>query len=232
MTRAKERAERPHVLERSRFLLLLVCLVGMLVILPTLSSQGHSAIGLDLALFAVLVACIWSLGKRKHVIIAGSALILPGFLAAWFANQTGHVWWLTILGLACALAFLTFTALAMLLNIVRQKNVSTDAIFGGICVYLLIAVIWAVIYEIMERAQPGSLGPLSVAANDLATGRLMSPDLIYYSVFVLSTIGPQDVHPLNGAARAWTGLEAMVGQVYLAVLIARLVGLHATRSGE
>ena len=84
----------------------------------------------------------------------------------------------------------------------------------------------------MERLQPGSFGPWSTPTDALATGRLVSPDLIYYSVFVLSTIGPQDVHPISGAARSWTGLEAMVGQLYLAVLIARLVGRHASQSSE
>jgi hypothetical protein len=47
---------------------------------------------------------------------------------------------------------------------------------------------------------------------------------------VLSTIGPQEVHPISGAARSWTGIEAMVGQLYLAVLIARLVSRHVARS--
>ena len=60
----------------------------------------------------------------------------------------------------------------------------------------------------------------------------VSPDLVYYSVFVLSTIGPQDVRPISSAARSWTGIEAMVGQLYLAVLIAPLVSQHAMRGDE
>jgi len=60
-------------------------------------------------------------------------------------------------------------------------------------------------------------------------GALLVPDLVYYSVFTLTTIGPQEIHPLSGPARAWTGIEAMIGQFYVAVLIARLVGLHTSQ---
>jgi len=51
-------------------------------------------------------------------------------------------------------------------------------------------------------------------------------------VFTLSTIGPQDVHPISSAARSWTGIEVMVGQLYLAVLIARLVSRYAAHGDE
>ena len=231
MSPAKKSVVRPPALERSRFLLLLVSLVGMVGILPILSPRAHSAIGLDVALISVLAACIWSLGHRKRVIAIGGVLLAPAFAAAWFTNDVAGPL-LPVVGLCCALAFLTFTALAMLLNIVRQRDIVTDTILGGICVYLLFAVMWAVVYEILERLHPGSFGPLSTSASVLSTARLVSPDLIYYSVFTLSTIGPQDVHPISSAALAWTGLEAMTGQLYLAVLIAQLVGRHASKSSE
>jgi hypothetical protein len=233
MSQTTTSVARPPVLERSRYLVLLVCLVGMVGLLPMLppSPPGHRAIGLDLALFSVLIACIWSMGHRKRVIAIGCLLLVPGFAAVWFTSPASGPL-LPAVALVCALAFLTFTALVMLLNILRQRDVATDTILGGICVYLLFAVMWALVYEIIERLHPGSFGPWSTPTGKLATGRLVSPDLIYYSVFTLSTIGPQDVHPISGAARSWTGLEAMLGQLYLAVLIARLVGRHASKSSE
>lgn len=230
MTQTRHHPAALRVLERSRFLLLLISLVLMVGILPMVPPSRHAAIGLDLALLSVLVACIWSMGHRKRVIMMGCLLIVPAVAAAWMArlDQSPLV---IAFGLACALAFVTVTALSMLINIVRQRDVVTDTILGGICVYLLLAVMFSLLFEIMERVHPGSFGPWSTPTGALATARLVSPDLIYYSVFVLSTIGPQDVHPLSGAARSWTGLEAMTGQIYLAVLIARLVGQHASKRG-
>lgn len=217
-----------QALERSRFLVLLICLVAMVGFLPMVPEGRHVSVGLDVALLLLLIACIWSIGHSKRVISIGCVLLVPAAAAAWVTDAP----WdrqLDIVGLVCALTFLLITALAMLVNILRQRNVVTDTILGGICVYLLFAVIWALLYEIMERVQPGSFGPWSTPDAVHGAIRLVSPDLIYYSVFVLSTIGPQDVHPISSAARAWTGIEAMVGQLYLAVLIARLVGRHSSK---
>jgi hypothetical protein len=223
MSEAKTTGRRLHSFERSRFLVLLVGLVAMVGFLPIVSTERHASLVLDVALLFLLIACIWTLGQRKRVIAIGGALLVPASLAAWLGNDAAGPW-LDVVGLVCALAFLTITALALLINLLRQREVVTETILGGICVYLLFAVIWALLFEIMERVQPGSFGPLASAPG----ARLVSPDLIYYSVFVLSTIGPQDVHPLSSAARAWTGIEAMVGQLYLAVLIARLVSRHTS----
>lgn len=227
MNAAKTRHRHLQALERSRFLVLLICLVAMVGFLPMVPEGRHVSFGLDLALLFLLLACIWSMGHSRRVILLGCVLLVP---AAAAASVTEGAWeaQLDIIGLACALTFLLITALAMLVNIVRQRDVVTDTILGGICVYLLFAVIWALLYEIMERVQPGSFGPWPTPTGAHDVVRMVSPDLIYYSVFVLSTIGPQDLHPISSAARSWTGIEAMVGQLYLAVLIARLVGRHAS----
>jgi len=219
---------RPRALERSRFLVLLVVLVAMVGLLPMTATRGHSALGLDAALLAVLIACIWSMGQRKRAIALGCVLLVPAAAAAWLAGRTSSTL-LPIVGLFCAVAFISLTALAMLVNIVRQQDVSTDTVLGGICVYLLIAVIWALVYAILERLQPGSFGPWPTASGAPAPNHLVSPEFVYYSLLSLGTLGPQDVHPRSGAALSWTGLEAIVGQMYLAVLIARLVGRHASR---
>lgn len=231
MSKVMSASRRLSRLEHSRFLVLLIGLVGMVGFMPIVSGERHGSVILDVALLILLVACIWSMGHRKRVIVTGCVLLVPAFAAAWVTNEAyGPA--LDIVGLICALAFLTITALAMLVNLLRQREVVTDTILGGICVYLLFAVMWALLYEIIERVQPGSFGPFASPSGAIHVTRLVSAELIYYSVFVLSTIGPQDVHPLGSAARAWTGIEAMAGQLYLAVLIARLVGRHGTKANE
>lgn len=219
---------RLRAFERSRFLVLLVCLVAMVGFLPIVSGKRNASVALDVALMLVLIACIWSMGNRRRLIWVGCALLAPAVFAAWITSDAVTPL-LDVVGLACALAFLTITALMLLLGLLSQREVVTETILGGICVYLLFAVMWALLYEIIERLAPGSFGPMSMGLETGRGSRLVSPDLIYYSVFVLSTIGPQDVHPIGSAARAWTGIEAMVGQLYLAVLIARLVGRHVSR---
>lgn len=231
MGRQSERAAVILTLRRSKFLVLLVCLLGLFVVQPMLprSPGGTESIHVDLALSAVLLAGVWSISHRTSVVLACVALVSVGLGAAWFAHSENSAT-LAMVAICCTLAFLVFTVGSVLRHVLEAAEVTTDTILGGVCVYLLLAVVWVLIYGILERLQPGSFsssGPPLFAAEE--AGSLLVPDLIYYSVFTLTTIGPQSLHPATGAAEAWTGLEAMAGQFYVAVLIARLVGLHASQ---
>ena len=120
-----------------------------------------------------------------------------------------------------------FTAGSLLWHVVRERNVSADTILGGICVYFLLGCAWSLIYATLETLQPGSLISSSgVRLGPEQRGTLLVRDLLYYSVDVLTTIGPQDVHAVSNAARAWTGLEAMMGQLFLVIFISRMVGVY------
>jgi hypothetical protein len=132
-----------------------------------------------------------------------------------------------LLALSCALAILGFTAGSLLWHVVRVRNVSADTILGGICVYFLLGCAWSLIYALLETLQPGSLiSSFGVRLDPEQRGTLLVGDLLYYSVDVLTTIGPQDVHAVSDAARAWTGLEAMMGQFFLVIFISRMVGIY------
>lgn len=232
MARSDAPVRTLHALQRSRFLILLVTLLGLFGLQPLLPTRGEESIGLELAISAVLLASIGSLGRGRNVAALAILLVLPAIAAAWLAHATSSRS-LLLAGLGCALVFLSVTAATALWIITRTQDVTTETILGGICVYFLLALIWALLYSLIERLQPGSFGPWTTMTPDpSASHRLVPPDLLYYSVFTLSTVGPQTLEPKSDAARAWTGLEAMIGQLYLAVLIARLVGLHAASRGS
>lgn len=232
MVRVRSAPVISAALARSRFLLLLLCLLGLFAIHPLFSQRAgeEAVVALDAPLFAVLLACIWSVSQRRSVLLAGIALVAPALLATWLVH-TAPDRSLALTGLVSALAFVVFTTGAVLWSVLRERAVSTDTIIGGICVYFLLGLIWALIYSLLERSEPGSFMLPPAARGDLA-GTLLVSELLYYSVFVLTAIGPQSVHPVTGAARAWTGLEAMAGQLFVAVLIARLVGLHVSTPGR
>jgi hypothetical protein len=219
-------------LERWRFAILLACLLVLFLIHPMLPLRpdGSAHLGTDAALAMVLVACFWSLGRRAALRVAGLALVAIALVAAWIAQVApGRNAVLT--ALAFALVALVFTVGAVLWRLMTEKDVRTETILGGICVYFLLGCSWAIIYSMLEQIQPGSL---ALGAGALFppehTGTLLVPDLLYYSIFVLTTIGPQEIHPISDAARAWTGVEAMAGQLFLVIFISRMVSLHGVSS--
>ena len=227
MSRRQRQASVLEALARSRFLILLLCLLGLFLIQPMLPrGRGLSALDLDVALVAVLLASVWSLSHSRVLLFAGLALVVPAIAAGFFA-RVGPRAELALVGLGCALAFLVFAAGSVLWLVVRQREIDTDTILGGICVYLLLAAFWATLYSMMARIDPGSFSPATHPST--SPSGLLAPDLIYYSVLILTTMGPEDIVPISGPARAWTGLEAIAGQLYLAVFIARLVGMQSSQ---
>ena len=137
---------------------------------------------------------------------------------------------LQILFLLLAAVFLVFTAVVVLRQALGHDiAVTLDTIAGAVCVYLLLAVIWALIFSLLELVHPGSFLSDGRMLPSSSRHRAVSPTLLYLSVVTLSTLGYGDVLPVTEQARMLAAIEAIIGQLYLAVLIARLVGIEASR---
>jgi hypothetical protein len=108
--------------------------------------------------------------------------------------------------------------------VLSSTTVTHDTLAGAMCVYLLLGVIWAMMFALIESVQPGSflVGGESVAdAHGGQEGEMAQ--FLYLSFVTLTTVGYGDILPTTPVARRVAVLEAVVGQLYVAVLIARLV---------
>lgn len=216
---------------RRRYLLLLVSLLLLFVIQPFVPVRDRVVIASIWS--AVLVSGVWGVRRSRWFLIVALGLAMPALAANWAFHFLGSRW-LAVTGLGLATAFLGFTTLTIVVGVVRDDTeVTADTIAGAICGYLLLGLIWALIFSLMELVQPGSF---SLAAGQqgeqLATRRMLLPELVYYSLVTVTTLGYGDIRPLTSPAQAFAALEAVTGQLYLAVLIARLVGLHTNRSSR
>lgn len=107
----------------------------------------------------------------------------------------------------------------------RAGVVDAEHIFAALDVYLLAGLIFAVCYWLLDQTWPVSFGAASASDLDLARA-------IYFSFVTIATLGYGDVVPVNDSARGLTVLEAVGGQMYLAVLVARLVSLYSQQADE
>ena len=176
-------------------------------------------------LSTVLVAGVWSASGIRFHRIVGIALGAPALVLTWIGRQeTG------VLGAWSATAVAVFFAYiigTVLVRLVRTRTVTAHTIWAGICVYMLIPILWTRLFAILIHVSETP----STVFRGLGAGDWMS-QLSYYSFVTLTTLGFGDITPLTVAARRLTTVEAVIGQLFLAIFIARLVGLHLAERME
>jgi len=223
-----------HALQRvrrSRYLLLLGALSILLVAYPF---WGRDVIGLatfDLMLWGVLLGGLWAVHRNGRLIRVAAGFALTAFAAnvLTYLFPSREALLVSCLFDLLLLAFMTAIVLS---HVVEEGRVDADRIFGAVCGYLLIGLTWALIYGALDLVHPGSfdLGEIPEPANAPSSGPAphfadMDP-MLYYSLVTLSTLGYGDIVAVTRAARSLSALEAIVGQLYIAVVVARLIGLE------
>lgn len=129
--------------------------------------------------------------------------------------------------LVLRMAFIAYVIWHMTREILRQGDaVTLDTIAGAACVYMLMGVIWANAYMLLEHLRPGSF----VIPDDWRLpGNQIGPALVFFSYVTLTTVGYGDIRTAGPAAGGLAVVEAIVGQLFLAITIARLVGQHLSK---
>jgi hypothetical protein len=180
----------------------------------------------DLVSTAVLIFAVSSVSGKRRLLVVFSVLAISAISAMWYA------YWFPGYSIAVAanlidLLFLILVVAAILAHVFSSRRITRETIAGAICAYLLIGAMWANVFSIVENVTPGSFADNSIEA-DAASGpepiRDQANRFTYFSFVTLTTLGYGDITPVTRPAKNLAALEAIFGQLYLAVLIARLIG--------
>jgi hypothetical protein len=179
----------------------------------------------------LLIAAVYSASEKRWQFILAIALALPAVAAQMAPSLLGEQGTLIVRMLSSAVVF-TYVAVLISVFLVHQDRVSADMILGAINVYLLFAIAFMFLHAFVEIVKPGSYlyqgESLSVALKGHPEVDALA-FLLYFSVVTLTTLGFGDIAPAVPAARMLCSLEAIIGQLFVAVFIARLVSLHIGR---
>ena len=208
---------------KERFLFLLVSLMGMMVLSQMLEELISLRILMDIFLTLVFISSIYAVSSKKSVIFIASALALPMLIYLWVPHIK-RIPLLALTGNLFGILFMAFIVFLILSFIFKERDVSANIIYASIVTYLLLALMFAFTFAVIENLQPGSF---SVPHQIVDEGRAL---FSYYSFVTITTLGYGDITPIKGAARAFSMLEAVVGQIYLVVLVARLVGVNIAQT--
>jgi hypothetical protein len=216
------RAPTLHTLRRSRFLFLLLALVVVLLVSPFLdNSRVHDAYFIVLFALVMLSAVRIASDQRGHRIFA-LALGVPWLLL----SLSGLVWHHAEVAIGANLLFMVFNIYVLgivLGEVVSAVDVDFDILLGAAAVYLLIGIIWTVSYVVIHAFDPGAFALIPHET------RPIFHQFLYFSLMTLTTLGYGDITPLNPFAQIWATMEAVVGTLYIALLVARLVGMYQGR---
>jgi len=141
--------------------------------------------------------------------------------------------WVAIIRQLLADLFLGWAIALILQFILSSRQITFNIVCASLCVYLLLGVWWAIGYSLTEQLDPAAFHssvPSDPSANLMRIGKGESTAVLYFSFATLTTLGYGDIVPVSPVARTLATLEAVTGQLYLAVLVARLVGLHIAGS--
>lgn len=218
------REKRFGTKKQYNFVYLFLGLLMFLLIAPMIIELhlGRETLIFQLALDASLILGIWSVVNQRHWFLLGVILSLIG-ISITIIDSHLHIPELKLAGYAVVLPFYILTAVLALRYIFSPRgSVDFNILMGAICVYMLMGVIWAIMYSFLEFLLPGSFS----GQKDEVTAR--GHEFVYYSFVTLTTLGYGDLLPLSPVARALAYMEALIGQIYVAVLIAGLVGIHVS----
>jgi hypothetical protein len=215
--------------KRSKFSYLFGTLISLIVLFPYLAKPGLSTVIFRLLSALAFVAAVYAVSDKRRQWITGLLLAIPtAALNTWLAFHTSSSS-LAVPGLVSTLIFLGFTLVTLLRAVLSTETVTRDTIYGALSVYLLMAFVWGIAYLLLETLQPGGLS-MDIARHP--NHKVDWFDCMFYSFVTLTSLGYGDMVPISAQCRSLSVLEAVSGIMYVAVLVARLVGLYAARKSE
>jgi len=208
---------------QNRFLFLLITLLCYLLAWPFLQPFVHFRLLLSLTLTFVLISAVYAVSESKKTTVIASVLAVVWGALQWATNITqGPA--LEVADSIIAIVFLGYIIYNALHFFGHGKKVDFNIVIASVVVYLLMALAWAEAYNLIEITAPGSFN-FAVVLSKTGGARF-----IYFSFVTITTLGYGDIIPATNLARVVSMLEAFVGQVYLVVLVARLVGMYIAQS--
>ncbi|MFZ0884113.1 MAG: ion channel [Candidatus Acidiferrales bacterium] len=211
-----------------RFFLLFLFLLAVLILYPYADTTRSGFYALRVLGSAVIVVSVFAIRLRRSVLIFALILAVPALVQRLrLPEPTASTF--SILNIILSFTFDIFVVVVIFRRVFAHQQTDSETVFGALCIYLLVGFIFASIYGMIAVLQPQAfyLDPhtnLHTVPNRF--------DFIYYSFGTMTSLGAAGITPISSEARSLTVVEAILGVLYLAVLVARLIGAYRSTPGQ
>ena len=215
----------PLVDKRNSYKPLLVSLVALFLLGPLFGSLPLLKHALAVLFMVMLCAAFYAVSSdnkyhKLATIFVGGAVITE--IARLFVDYPA----VRYLNSAFEIPFLVFVTWIMFSRMIKEQEVSADTIFGSVCVYFMIGLCWGLLYAVVELVNPGSFAGSQESFNESS----QLSNFLYFSLVTMTTLGYGDIVPIDRFAQSLATMQAIFGQMYIAILVARLVAIQITDS--
>lgn len=222
MTRPRIHHERLWGSDHGLTALLALLVLNMFVLYPLVGLGVLGNLFIHIVFTGVLLSGVAATARRRGPVLAVASFAVLSFVLRW-TSFVRPAYGLAIANAGAALLFSLLLGGLILVRVFSAGPVTRQRIEGAIAVYLLIALAWGAAYELCALVSPGAL----VATS---TGSALPPEpvssFMYFSFVTLTTVGYGDIVAVHPATRMLASLEALVGQLFPAILLARLVAME------
>lgn len=210
-----------------KFRVLLVALLALILVHPLMDDNGLARLCYATVWSLVQIVTIYAISAIRWQRRVGLLLGLPMLFAMWgqyaVSEPHGEKYELAVYGVA--VVFFTMVAVMIMRHLVTHE-VTADNVAGAVCAYLLLGFAVGLFYFIIETLLPHSFQASGELAKELTYPIGRRSALTYFSFITLTTAGYGDLTPATPLTRTLASLEAVLGQFYLAILVAGLVGMR------
>lgn len=214
-----------------RWLYLFITLLLPYILHPLIETEILGIAIMDFAFMLVLVVSAFAMSSHRRIAYVAIVIMLLAQVLTWSSAAFQNVPY-KLVAISVTDVYLVYTTSFILHRILVRRDVTSNTIFASLCVYLLIAYVWAMMYAFLETLVPGSFAIDSKVFQYKFGPEHVYAELYYFMYFSftsLTTLGLGDIMPASPWARVLTVLEAIIGQIYLVVLVSRLVGMHISQ---
>ncbi len=205
----------------NRFSFLLISIVLFMLLRPFVEDLVGLSFLVDIFVTAILLSGIYAVSEDRVSLVFALLTGLPALFTNW-AFQLLKIPSLVLIQHICGGLFFAVATIIIIRHLINQKVITVDLIWGAVCGYFFIGFVWGDIYSLLETLQPGSFS--------LGQNQVSNDGFNYFSFVTLATLGYGDIVPLTKQAQSLAIIEAVMGQMYLAMNIAALVAIRISQS--
>jgi hypothetical protein len=211
-----------------KFFLLFVFLLLYLILYPYTENRGVAYYSFRVVAIGVTLLSVYAVSFRRGLVFVGAALAIPA-LAGHLRIVQLDASTTSLLTTSLTIAFDAFIIVVIFRRVFIHRQPTAETIYGALCIYLLVGFGFSSVYSFLAAVQPHAFYLDPATTLNPTLNRF---NLIYYSFGTLTCLGPAGIAAVSNQARSLSLIEAILGVMYLAVLISRLVGAHHNAATE